>query len=62
MPSFSFMIAPIFISGSRTNPIYLPISIWKQDGKIVGANALIDRGETGCFISKETVQRLGLPI
>ena len=29
---------------------------------MVGANALIDSGATGCFISKDTVQRLGLPI
>ena len=62
MPSSSFMIAPVFISGSRTTFIHLPISIWKQDGKIVGASALIGSGATGCFISKDTVQRLGLPI
>ena len=62
MPSFSFMIAPVFISGSRTNSICLPISIWKQDGKIVGANILIDSGATGCFISKDMIQRLELPI
>ena len=29
---------------------------------MVGTNALIDSGATGCFISKDTVQRLGLPI
>ena len=62
MTSSSFMIAPVFISGSRTKSICLPILTWKQDGKIVGANALIDSGATGCFISKDTVQRLGLPI
>ena len=62
MPSSSFMIAPVFISGSRTNSICLSISIWKQDGKIVGANALIDSGAMGYFISKDTVQRLGLLI
>ena len=62
MPSFSFTIAPVFISGSRTNSICLPILIWKQDAEIVGANALIDSGAMECFISKDTVQRLGLPI
>ena len=62
MPSSSFMIAPVFISESRTNSICLPILIWKQDGKIIGANVLIDSGVTGCFISKEMMQRLGLPI
>ena len=62
MPSSSFMIAPVFISGLRTNSICLPILIWKQDGKIVGANTLIDSGATECFISKDTVQRLGLPM
>ena len=59
MPSFFFTIALVFISRSRTNFICLPISIWKQDGKIVGANALIDSGATGCFISKDMIQRLG---
>ena len=62
MPPSSFTIAPVFISRLRTNSIYFPISIWKQDGKIVGANALIDNEATGCFILKETVQKLGLPI
>ena len=62
MLSSSFMIAPVFISGPRTNSIRLPILIWKQDGKIVEANALIDSRAMGCFISKDTVQRLGLPI
>ena len=62
MPPSSFMIAPVFISRSRTNSIHLPISIWKQDGKIVGANALIDSRGMGCFILKEAIQRLGLPI
>ena len=62
MPSYSFTIAPVFISGSRTNFICLPILIWKQDGKIVGVNALIDSGATGCFISKDMIQRLGLLI
>ena len=62
MPPSSFMIAPVFISGLRTNSIHLSISIWKQDGKIVGANALIDSRATECFILKETVQRLGLLI
>ena len=56
------MIAPVFISGLRTNSICLPILIWKQDGKIVGANTLIDNEAMGCFISKHMVQRLGLPI
>ena len=62
MPSSSFMIAPVFTSGSGTNSIRLPILIQKQDGKIIGTNALIDSGAMGCFISKDTVQRLGLPI
>ena len=62
MPSSSFTIAPVFISQLRTNSIHLPISIWMQDDKIVGANTLTDSGATGCFISKDTVQRLGLPI
>ena len=61
MPSSSFTIAPVFISELRTNSICLPILIQKQDGKIVGANTLIDGGATGCFILKDTVQRLGLP-
>ena len=60
MPPSSFMIAHVFISGSKTNSFCLPILIWKQDGKIVGANALIDSGAMRCFISKDTVQRLGL--
>ena len=62
MPSFSFMIALVFISRSRTNSIHLPILIWKQDGKTIGANALIDSRATECFISKDMVQRLGLLI
>ena len=62
MLSFFFIIAPVFISESRTNSICLPISIWKQDGKIIGANTLIGSGAMGCFILKDTVQRLGLPI
>ena len=62
MPHSSFMIAPVFISRSKTNSICLSILIWKQHGKIIGANALIDSGATGCFISKDMVQRLGLPI
>ena len=62
MPSSSFTVAPVFISELRTNSIRLPILIWKQDGKIIGANALIDSEAMGCFISKDTVQRLGLPI
>ena len=56
------MIAPVFISRSRTNSIWLPILIWKQDGTIVGANTLIDIGATGCFISKDMVQKRGLLI
>ena len=62
MPPSSFTIAPVFISELRSNSICLPISIWKQDGKIVGANTLIDSGAMGCFILKETVQKLRLPI
>ena len=62
MPFSSFTIAPVFISRLRTNYIHLPISIWKQDGKIIGANALIDSGAMECFISKDMVQRLGLLI
>ena len=62
MSSSSFTITPIFISGSRTNSIHLSISIWKQDGKIVGANALIDNGAMEYFISKDMVQKLELPI
>ena len=61
LPSF-FIIALVFIFGLKSNSIYLPILIWKQDGKIVGANTLIDSRATGCFISRNTVQRLGLPI
>ena len=60
LPS-SFTIAPVFISRLRTNSIHLPILIWKQDGKIIGANTLIDSRVMGCFISKETAQRLGVP-
>ena len=60
--SFTITTAPVFISRLRANSIRLPISIWKQDGKIIGANALIDSGATGCFISRDTVQRLGLLI
>ena len=56
------MIAPVFIFRSRANSVCLPISIWKQNGKIVRANALINSRATGCFISKETVQKVGLPI
>ena len=62
MPPSSFMVVPVFIFKSRTNFICLSISIWKQDSKFVGANRLIDSGATICFILKETVQRLGLPI
>ncbi|KAG8213603.1 hypothetical protein J3R82DRAFT_10278, partial [Butyriboletus roseoflavus] len=43
------------------NSIRIPLSIWKQDGKIVGTQALIDSGATGCFISRHTVEKMGLP-
>ena len=61
LPSF-FIIALVFIFGLKSNSIYLPILIWKQDGKIVGANTLIDSGVIGCFTSRDIVQRLGLLI
>ncbi|KAG8214420.1 hypothetical protein J3R82DRAFT_9440, partial [Butyriboletus roseoflavus] len=43
------------------NSIHIPLSIWKQDGKIVGTQALIDSGATGCFISRRAVEKMGLP-
>ncbi|KAG8214465.1 hypothetical protein J3R82DRAFT_9513, partial [Butyriboletus roseoflavus] len=43
------------------NSIRIPLSIWKQNGKIVGTNALIDSGATGCFISRHVVEKMGLP-
>ncbi|KAG8220576.1 hypothetical protein J3R82DRAFT_2795, partial [Butyriboletus roseoflavus] len=43
------------------NSIRIPLSIWKQDGKIVGTQALIDSGATGCFISRRAVEKMGLP-
>ncbi|KAG8218609.1 hypothetical protein J3R82DRAFT_4270, partial [Butyriboletus roseoflavus] len=43
------------------NSIRIPLSIWKQDGKIVGTHALIDSGATGCFISRHAVEKMGLP-
>ncbi|KAG8215186.1 hypothetical protein J3R82DRAFT_8710, partial [Butyriboletus roseoflavus] len=43
------------------NSIRIPLSIWKQDGKIIGTKALIDSGATGCFISRQAVKKMRLP-
>src|SRR5258707_7325369 len=59
--SLSHMIAPVFMSGSKSNSIRIPLSIWRQDGKIIGTHALLDSGATGCFISREAVARMKLP-